>query len=161
MDVRTPESVRKRSRKSGHIPEVVSSTTGPVWAAPELDSWGPRRRALGLKNVDLSYGRWLGGWVCSMINFMEESCPLVREGIAPPVGDSSALCLPTSSMGRLVWGLYGGCSVFFPFLPTVDTSAGGRWDCRVRGHLPASFSNGCTSYLGGGGAAPAGGVDVV
>ena len=40
-----------------------------------------------------------------MINFMEESCLLVREGIAPPVGDSSALCSPTSSMGRLVGGV--------------------------------------------------------
>ena len=41
----------------------------------------------------------------------------MREGIAPPVGDSSALCLPTSSMGRLVGGFYGGCSVIFPLLP--------------------------------------------
>ena len=41
-----------------------------------------------------------------------------------------------------------------PFFPAVDMSAGGRWDCRVRGRLPASFSSGCTSFLGrrGGGA---------
>ena len=77
----------------------------------------------------------------------------MREDIAPPVRDSSAVCLPISSMGRLV-GIDGWCSVFSLLPAAVDMSAGGRWDCRVRGRLPASFSSGCTSFLGrrGGGA---------
>ena len=96
----------------------------------------------------------------SMINFMEESCSLVREDITPPVRDSSAVCLPISSIwvGRLKLTVSVPCS---PFFPAVDMSAGGRWDCRVRGRLPASFSSGCTSFLGGGGAAPVVEIDVV